>query len=65
MTVQFVPKPRKTYATEAGAKAAVEKLFGKTSFRYMVVCTAEGRFYPIFIGQEAMQVIFHGFTVVG
>lgn len=65
MTIEFVPQPRKTYATAASAKAAVEKAVGGQSFRYMIVCTPEGRFYPIFIGQEALQVIYRGFTVVG
>lgn len=63
---RFIPQPRKTYATEANAIAAVEKSLGDAPLRYMVVCNAEGRFFPIFIGEQGLQygVHFRGFTIV-
>jgi hypothetical protein len=57
----------KTYATEANADKAVEKLYGKnTHLRYFIAWTQEGRCYPVFIGASATQfgVHFH-FNVVG
>lgn len=63
---QIKLEPGKTYKTEANAIKAVEEAYGKTDLRYMIVCNDAGRFYPLFIGQEALhyQVWFKGFCVV-
>jgi hypothetical protein len=55
----------KTYATYANAVKAAEKIYGEEdTLRYMVAATPEGRFFPAFIGQEAlqMQTFLHFFT---
>lgn len=60
-------KPVKTYANAANAHKAVDKLFmDMPNVRYFIAYTADGRCYPVFIGQQAMQagVHFH-FNVVG
>lgn len=52
----------KTYATEANAVKAVEKVFPSTDddrLTYIVMPTPEGRFYPIFIGERATQAQVH------
>lgn len=52
----------KTYATEANAVKAVEKKFpavGNDNLRYFIQRTADGRFFPIFIGQAAAQAGAH------
>jgi hypothetical protein len=58
--------PVKTYATEASAIEAAEANFAQTDLRYLMMKTDEGRFYPLFIGETAVQggVHFH-FCVVG
>lgn len=55
---------RKTYKTEANADAAVVKA-GFADLRYFIMEQA-GRFFPVFVGQEAAHrgVHFH-FHVVG
>lgn len=56
----------KTYATEANAIKAVEKVGFSDNLRYFVMRTAEGRFFPVFIGMAAIEagVHFH-FNVIG
>lgn len=58
-------KPGKTYADAPRARHAVEAL--NTDARYTIVYNKEGRAYPIFTGQEALQdgVFHHGFIVIG
>ena len=55
----------KTYATEANADKAVAKA-GFEDLRHFMMRNEEGRFFPVFIGQEAAQrgVHFH-FNIVG
>jgi hypothetical protein len=53
-------EPNKTYATEANAIRAVEKkaaVLGDA--RYFIHRTPEGRFFPVFIGVEALNVGAH------
>ena len=68
MINEFKPQPSKTYKTRENALKAVEKFYGECEemLRFMVVQNDEGRFYPIFIGQNALQcrVFQQGFTVV-
>lgn len=55
----------KSYATEANADKAIAK-FGFEDLRHFMMRTDDGRWFPVFIGQEAAQrgVHFH-FNVVG
>lgn len=55
----------KTYATRENAAKAVEKK-GFEHLRHFFMTNAEGRFFPVFVGQEAISdgVHFH-FNVVG
>lgn len=57
-------EPNKTYATEANAIKAVEKKFpeaGNDGLRYFIQWTPEGRCFPVFVGEKALQhgVHFH------
>ena len=68
----FEITPTKTYATKANAVKAVEKKdiqdsIGGKLIRYTVIQNEEGRWYPIFIGEQAVQagVHFLGFNIVG
>lgn len=47
----------KTYATEANAVKAVDKKYSneEQSLRYFIMQTADGRFFPIFVGDEAIE----------
>lgn len=50
----------KTYATKANAIKAVEKKYGEdNALRYFIHQSEDGRFYPIFIGQEALSKQVH------
>jgi hypothetical protein len=63
MTIRY----NKTYSTEENADKAVEKIFGDNNkLRYFLARTEDGRFFPIFVGMEAISsgVHFH-FNVVG
>jgi hypothetical protein len=47
----------KTYATEANAVKAVDKKYSNEdqSLRYFIMQTADGRFFPIFVGVKAIE----------
>ena len=54
----------KTYASEANVIKAVEKKYPESSndqLRYIVLQHTDGRFYPVFLGMNALQhgVHFH------
>lgn len=62
--------PTKTYATRENAIKAVEKKFGDRQFRlnqlYFIATHTDGRFFPVFIGERAVQEMIHfSFNVVG
>lgn len=65
MTRKFQIEPTKTYATEANADAAVAKK-NFSELRHFMMTTKEGRWFPVFVGEVAIQagVHFH-FNVVG
>jgi hypothetical protein len=54
-------EPNKTYATEANAIKAVEKIFpgDDNALRYFIMRTEEGRFFPVFVGMGAIQAGTH------
>ena len=57
----------KTYATKANAIKAVEKFFGdnRPELRYTIYRNDEGRFFPVFLGTDALHAGIHfHFTVV-
>jgi hypothetical protein len=60
MAREYKISPQKTYATRENAIAAAEK-FTSDTLRYIVVCTPEGRVYPVFVGETAIHegVQFH------
>lgn len=67
MARQFQLVPSKTYATESNVNKVVDKMYGDNpELRYFIAQTKEGRFFPVFVGQQAAQagVHFH-FNVVG
>ena len=51
----------KTYATEANAVKAVDKKYSneEQSLRYFIMQTADGRFFPIFVGNKAIECGVH------
>ena len=56
MAQQIQLEPNRTYATEANAVRAVEKAYGADvdGLRYFIMPTADGRFFPVFIGAHAV-----------
>lgn len=53
--------PTRTYATEANAIKAVERSTHRDNdtLRYVIIQHSDGRFYPVFIGQTAVDVGVH------
>lgn len=70
MAKQIKLTPMKDYATEANAIKAVEKVFPKFEnvadrLNYLILQTPAGRFYPVFVGERAIQAGAHfSFCVV-
>lgn len=67
MAHEFPFRPTRTYKTEDNARKAAKELPGTAECRFMVV-EKEGRFAPVFFGQEAVLMAGHiaqsGFTIV-
>lgn len=58
--------PTKTYATRENAIKAVEKKFGPRmtadngeNLFYFVHTHTDGRFFPVFVGERAVQAMVH------
>lgn len=51
----------KTYATRLNAIKAFENVFGtgKTSFNWFIAVNPDGRFYPVCVGERALQCGTH------
>ncbi|CAB5221544.1 hypothetical protein UFOVP245_182 [uncultured Caudovirales phage] len=65
MNRKFDIVANKTYATEDNADKAVAKA-GFSDLRHFMMTDEDGRFFPVFVGQEAMQRGAHfQFNVVG
>lgn len=65
--VKFLTK--KTFATADNARTAVRKAFGdnfeSSTLRFFIHVTEQGRFLPVFIGNDAVQANVHfTFSVV-
>jgi hypothetical protein len=65
MNREFTITAPKTYASRENARKAVAKI-GAERLRHFIMQNDEGRFFPVFVGQEAAQegIHFH-FNVVG
>lgn len=57
--------PNSTYATRDNAIKAVEKKFGERmtwdneKLEFVIVANPEGRFFPLFLGERAVQAGMH------
>ena len=51
----LTPVPSKTYKTKQNAIKAVEKLYQKQDFSFLVMQSDDGRFYPVCIGNSAVE----------
>jgi hypothetical protein len=62
---EFTITPNKTYSTATNARRAVAKA-GLTEIRHFIMSDESGRFFPVFVGQAALQAGAHfNFNVVG
>lgn len=67
MAKQVTFQPNKTYATEAHAVKAVERVVdvyrgdGRDSdgLDFFITAGADGRFFPVFVGERAVQAGMH------
>ena len=65
MSGKFNIVATKTYSTELNADKAVEKA-GFNDLRYFIMKSDDGRYFPVFVGQAAVQRGVHfAFHVVG
>lgn len=62
MAHHFTPSPNKTYATRENALKAVEKVygpdeahFGSAKLHFVLMQNEAGRWFPLFIGERALQ----------
>lgn len=64
---EFTIEPSKTYASKANVRKAVASKPALEDLRFFIMQTEEGRFFPVFCGQEAVEagVHFLGFNIVG
>ena len=49
----------KTYKTWENARKAAEKIIGDSDHRVIIASTPEGRFFPVAIGQKAIENGLH------
>ncbi len=55
-------EPNRTYASEDNAVKAVEKKFPEArqdGLTYFLQRTEDGRYFPVFIGERALQAMVH------
>lgn len=59
----FELTPVRTYATRANAEKAVTKFYGEREFQrrmtYFIATHTDGRFFPVFVGERAIQEMIH------
>lgn len=69
MARQIRITPTKTYKTLATMEKAVSNVpevdQNNERFRYLVCQTAEGRYYPVFVGRSSLDLVHSDFCVVG
>ena len=60
---QFEITPVRTYATKENAVKAVAKAYGEYKFdkvqSYFIMTHTDGRFFPVFVGERAIQALIH------
>jgi hypothetical protein len=65
MNREFSITAPKTYASKDNARKAVAKI-GAENLRHFYMQNDEGRWFPVFVGQEALQAGIHfHFNIVG
>ena len=66
MAHEITLEPTKTYASRDNAVKAVERYFSEhNNLRYIIMKDEEGRYYPVFVGQSALQnFVFTKFPVI-
>lgn len=52
-------QPNRTYATRENVVKAVEKKVPGTTLRYIIYTHTDGRFFPVFVGMEALAAGIH------
>lgn len=63
--MKFEIEPTKTYKTKDNAVKAVEKFEMYKELRYFIMTSDDGRFFPVFVGQKALQHFVHiNFNVI-
>jgi len=69
MATEIDLTPNKTYASAENARKAIAKyprVAENQNLRYLMMQTPEGRFYPVFLGERAIQDGVHFlFSVAG
>lgn len=66
MAKLFEMEPVRTYATRDNAIKAFEKKCGNRDVRYFIMTHTDGRFFPVAVGEQAIQQMVHfHFNVVG
>jgi hypothetical protein len=59
----FELTPVRTYATRENAIKAVQKFYGDRTFErrqsYFIAVHSDGRFFPVFVGERAIQAGVH------
>lgn len=50
---------KKTYKTYINAVKAAEKIIGGSDHRVIIAATPEGRFFPVALGEKALQSGLH------
>lgn len=69
MAREITLTPCKTYASKANVEKAIAKypqIAENDNLRYFIEQTPEGRFFPVFVGQEAAHAGVHFvFNVIG
>jgi hypothetical protein len=57
---KIIITPNRTYATAANAeKAVIAKFEDRGNSRYFIMKTEEGRYFPVFLGEEAVHEMVH------
>lgn len=62
MARKFTIEPSKTYISEGNAIRAVEKLYPRAEqdgLRYFIKSHTDGRFFPVFVGNSAVNAGVH------
>lgn len=62
MATRIEFETNRTYVSEANAIKAVEKIYPPDqdlNLRYFIMTNKEGRYFPVFVGQSALQHMVH------